>query len=104
MWQIICLCLPAMTKSEQREDTLLLSEVLHACGRMSGEIDTGLFFLHVLSPEEMLTVLEERLNLVTRSHSPQGQEAGQRRWAYASPDDLEAAHAAPNTQVPPVFQ
>lgn len=67
MWQIICLCLPAMTKSEQQRIFALLSEVLHACGRKPGEIDIGLFFLYALSPEEMLTVLEERLSLVIRS-------------------------------------
>jgi len=56
-----------MTQSEQQRIFALFSEALRACGRKPGEIDIGLFFLHALSPEEMLTVLEERLNLVTRS-------------------------------------
>ncbi|SRR6266566_3010813 len=67
MWQIICLCLPALTKSEQQRIFALFSEVLRACGRQPWERDIGLFFLHSLSPEETLTVLEERLDLVTRS-------------------------------------
>lgn len=74
MWQIICLCLPAMTKSEQQRFFTLFSEVLRAYGREPGEVDIGLFFLHSLSPEESLTVLEQRLDLVIRSQELMGQQ------------------------------
>jgi hypothetical protein len=67
MWQIICFCLPAVTKSEQQRFFALFKEVLHDHGREAGKLDLSLFFLHALSPEECLTVLEERLDLVVRS-------------------------------------
>lgn len=67
MWQIICLCLPAVTHSERQRFFSLFSSALQASGNRPGEMDFGLFFLHSLSPEEALTVLEERLALVTRS-------------------------------------
>lgn len=60
MWHIIYLCLPAVTRSEQQRFFTLFKEVLHAYGREPGEMDLSLFFLYVLSPEEALTVLEER--------------------------------------------
>jgi hypothetical protein len=67
MWHIICLCLPAVTRSEQQRFFTLFREVLRAYGREPGEMDLSLFFLHSLSNEEALTVLEERLDLVARS-------------------------------------
>lgn len=67
MWHIICLCLPAVTRSEQQRFFALFREVLRAYGREPGEMDLSLFFLHSLSHEEALTVLEERLDLVARS-------------------------------------
>src|SRR5579883_583793 len=69
MWQIICLCLPAVTMSERQRFFALFSNVLRANGREPGTMDLGLFFLHMLSPEEALTVLEERLDLVVRSQN-----------------------------------
>ncbi|QBD75884.1 hypothetical protein EPA93_07625 [Ktedonosporobacter rubrisoli] len=67
MWHIICFCLPAVTRSEQQRFFTLFREVLRAYGREPGEMDIGLFFLHTLSAEEVLTVLEERLDMVVRS-------------------------------------
>ncbi len=67
MWHIICLCLPAVTRSEQQRFFTLFKDVVRAYGREPGEMDIGLFFLYALSPEEALTVLEERLDLVVRS-------------------------------------
>lgn len=64
MWQTICICLPAVTKSEQQRFFSFFSE---AYKRKPGEMDISLFFLHSLSKEETLTVLEERLDLVLRS-------------------------------------
>jgi hypothetical protein len=73
MWQIICLCLPAVTMSERQRFFALFSNMLRANGREPGTMDLGLFFLHILSPEEALTVLEERLDLVVRSQALLGQ-------------------------------
>jgi hypothetical protein len=42
MWQIICLCLPAVTHSEQQRFFTLFKEVLHAYGREPGEMDISL--------------------------------------------------------------
>jgi hypothetical protein len=67
MWHIICLCLPAVTRSKQQRFFTLFKEVLHAYGREPGEMDLSLFFLYARSPEEALTVLEDRLDLVVRS-------------------------------------
>ena len=67
MWHIICLCLPAVTCSEQQRFFTLFKDVLRAYGREPGEMDLSLFFLYTLSPEESLPVLEERLDLVVRS-------------------------------------
>ncbi|GCE07029.1 hypothetical protein [Dictyobacter aurantiacus] len=67
MWQIICLCLPAVTRSEQQRFFTLFREALRAYGRELTEMDLSLFFLHTLSLPEALTVLEERLRLVVRS-------------------------------------
>ncbi len=67
MWQIICLCLPAVTLSERQRFFTLFKDVLKSFGREPGEMDLSLFFLYGLSPEESLTVLEERLRLVERS-------------------------------------
>ncbi len=67
MWQIICLCPPAVTRSEQQRFFTLFRDALHASGKESGGLDLSLFFLHTLSPQESLTVLEERLDLVVRS-------------------------------------
>jgi hypothetical protein len=39
MWHIICLCLPAVTRSEQQRFFTLFKEVLHAYGREPGEMD-----------------------------------------------------------------
>jgi hypothetical protein len=86
MWHIICLCLPAVTRSEQQRFFTLFKEVLHAYGREPGEMDISLFFLYVLSPEEALTVLEERLDLVVRSQELLAQQ-GEREPA---PDDMQA--------------
>jgi hypothetical protein len=98
MWQIICLCLPAMTRSEQQRIFALFSEVLRACGRKPGEIDIGLFFLHSLSPEETLTVLEERLALVARSQElmelPREKEAVQDHKQRMINDHIQTLLAA----------
>ncbi|HET8845490.1 MAG TPA: hypothetical protein VFN35_28740 [Ktedonobacteraceae bacterium] len=67
MWQIICLCLPAVTMSERQHFFALFGNVLCAFGKEPAEMDLSLFFLHTLSPEESLTVLEQRLDLVIRS-------------------------------------
>lgn len=75
MWQIICLCLPAVTRSERQRFFALFSDVLRACGREPTEMDLSLFFLHTLSPQEALTVLEERLYLVVRSQELMGQQS-----------------------------
>jgi hypothetical protein len=74
MWQIICLCLPAVTMREQQRFFTLFHSVLRSVGREPGEMDLGLFFLHTLSPEEALTVLEQRLDLVIRSQDMLGQQ------------------------------
>jgi hypothetical protein len=74
MWQIICLCLPAVTGSERQRFFTLFSDALHACGREPTEIDLSLCFLHMLLPQEALTVLEERLHLVVRSQELMGQQ------------------------------
>ncbi|GHO89219.1 hypothetical protein [Dictyobacter formicarum] len=73
MWQIICLCLPAVTRSERQRFFTLFSNALHAHGRELTEMDLSLFFLHTLSLPEALTVLEERLQLVVRSQELIGQ-------------------------------
>jgi hypothetical protein len=70
MWQMICLCLPAVTGSERQRFFALFSDV----GREPADIDLSLFFLHTLSPQEALTVLEERLHLVVRSQELMGQQ------------------------------
>lgn len=67
MWQIICLCLPGVTRSERQRFFTLFSDALRASGRELTEIDLSLLFLHTLSLPEALTVLEERLQLVKRS-------------------------------------
>jgi hypothetical protein len=67
MWQIICICLPAVARSERQRFFALFKDVLRAYGREPGEMDLSLFFLYGLSPEEALTVLGERLHLVARS-------------------------------------
>jgi hypothetical protein len=67
MWQIICLCLPAVRESERQRFFALFNDALYAYGCEPGEMDLSLFFLHALSPQEALTVLEERLYLVVRS-------------------------------------
>lgn len=85
MWQIICLCLPAVTRSERERFFVLFKDVLKAAGRTPGEMDLSLFFLYGLSPDEALTVLEERLHLVTRS---QALLTGQAEYALTS-DDLQ---------------
>jgi hypothetical protein len=67
MWQLICLCLPALALSERRRFFTLFGKALQEVGEQPGEIDIGLFFLHSLSPAEALTVLEGRRDLVIRS-------------------------------------
>ena len=74
MWQIICLCLPAVTPSERQRFFALFRNALHASGREADEMDLSLFFLHTLSSQEALTVLEERLHLVVRSQELKGQQ------------------------------
>ena len=74
MWQIICLCLPAVTPSERQRFFTLFRNALHASGREADEMDLSLFFLHTLSSQEALTVLEERLHLVVRSQELMGQQ------------------------------
>jgi hypothetical protein len=69
MWQIICLCLPAVTLSERQRFFAFFKDVQKSFGREPGEMDLSLFFLYGLSPEESLTVLEERLRLVERSQA-----------------------------------
>jgi hypothetical protein len=67
MWHIICLCLPAMTRSERQRFFALFGDIVRAYGREPSERDLSLFFLVALPPEEALTVLAERLDLVVRS-------------------------------------
>ncbi len=67
MWQIICLCLPTMTRMERQRFFALLGDAVHACDRELSEVDIGLFFLHSLTPGEALTVLQERRDLVVKS-------------------------------------
>ena len=69
MWQIICLCFPAVTSSERQRFFALFKDVLKSFGREPGEMDLSLSFLYGLSPEESLTALEERLHLVERSQA-----------------------------------
>ncbi len=45
MCHIICLCLPAVTRSEQQRFFTLFKGVLHAYGKEPGEMDLSLFFL-----------------------------------------------------------
>lgn len=86
MWHIICLCLPAVTRSEQQRFFALFKEVLRAYGREAGEMDLSLFFLHSLSNEEALTVLEERLDLVARSQ----ELLAQQEESEPEPSDIQA--------------
>jgi hypothetical protein len=67
MWHIICLCLPGITRSEQQRFFALFGDVVRASGREPSEMDLSLFFLCALAPEEALTGLEERMDLVERS-------------------------------------
>lgn len=67
MWQTICFCLPAVPASERQRFSALFEEVCRGHKMRASELDLSLFFLHALSPEERLTVLEERLDLVIRS-------------------------------------
>lgn len=85
MWQIICLCLPAVTLSERQRFFTLFKDVLHAFGREPGEVDLSLFFLYGLSLEEALTVLEERLRLVERSQALLAQPGA----PELTPDDMQ---------------
>jgi hypothetical protein len=86
MWYIICLCLPAATRSEQQRFFILFKDVLRAYGREPGEMDLSLFFLYALSPKEALTVLEERLDLVVRSQ----ELLAEPREREPAPGDLQA--------------
>lgn len=85
MWQIICLCLPAMTLSARQHFFTLFKDVLHAFGREPGEMDLSLFFLYGLSLEEALTVLKERLRLVEYSQELWGQPG----VPELMPDDMQ---------------
>ncbi|QBD83264.1 hypothetical protein EPA93_47805 [Ktedonosporobacter rubrisoli] len=67
MWQIICLCLPGMSKLEQQRFLLLLQDVVKTQKRSLSPVDLGLSFLDSLTPTETLTVLEQRLDLVKNS-------------------------------------
>ncbi len=67
MWQLICLCLPTMTKQERQRLLALFGSVVHEQGRELGTPDFGLAFLYSLTAVEALTVLEERRELVARS-------------------------------------
>src|SRR5438876_673263 len=101
MWQIICLCLPAVTMSERQRFFALFSNVLRASGREAGEMDLSLFFLHTLSPEESLTVLEQRLDLVIRSQDlldrPSAQESEHDVIQTAIDDHMRTLLAAEHT-------
>ena len=79
MWQIICLCLPAVTLSERQHFFTLFKDVLHAFGREPGEMELSLFLLYGLSLEEALTMLKERLRLV---------ECSQELWAQPGAPEL----------------
>ncbi len=87
MWQTICLCLPAIMTSEQQRVFAFFNDKVHVSVRELEEMDVGLFFLHSLSPEEALTVLEERRDLVIRS-----QELMQHRPVKET--DVDILHAA----------
>lgn len=67
MWQTICLCLPATSIHERRHVFSLLNTLSPGAGNELAAVDIGLCFLPSLSPEEALTVLEERHELVIRS-------------------------------------
>jgi hypothetical protein len=86
MWHIICLCLPAVTRSEQQRFFALFGDIVRAHGRVPGGTDLGLFFLYALSPQEALTILEERLDLVVRSR----ELLVQQEEREATPDDVQA--------------
>jgi hypothetical protein len=85
MWQVICLCLPAVTLSERQRFFALFKDVLKSFGREPGEIDLSLFFLYGLSPEESLTVLDERRRLVERSQALLAQPGA----PELPPDDMQ---------------
>lgn len=91
MWQIICLCLPAVARSERQRFFALFKDVLRAYGREPGEMDLSLFFLYGLSSEEALTVLEERLHLVVCSQELLAQQ-GKRETASDEMQALVADH------------
>ena len=58
-----------MTLSERQRFFALFKDVLKSLGREPDEMDLSLCFLYGLSPEESITVLEERLCLVERSQA-----------------------------------
>lgn len=70
MWQIICLCLPALTMLDQPRFYTLLHAAVQASIQEQGPVDLSLCFLPALTTEEALTVLEERRDLVLRALTP----------------------------------
>ena len=69
MWQIICVCLPMMTKEERQHFLALFGTAARTYDRELSEVDPSLAFLYLLTPPEALTVLEERRELVVRSQA-----------------------------------
>ena len=66
MWQIICVCLSTTTTREQQHFFHLWCRAEHASAEERGAVDLGLLFLHALSAEKVLTVLEEPTGCATR--------------------------------------
>jgi hypothetical protein len=70
MWQIMCLCLPALTIFDQLRFYTLLLAAMQAATQEQGPVDLSLCFLPALTTEEALIVLEERRDLVVRALIP----------------------------------
>jgi hypothetical protein len=94
MWQIICVCLSTLTTGEQHRFFHLLCGTEHTSAEERGAVDLSLLFLHALSAEEALTVLEERRDLVIRAQTliaqQQAHEHGGSDTQSISQDHLQA--------------
>ncbi|GHO49625.1 hypothetical protein [Ktedonospora formicarum] len=70
MWQTICFCPPGMLEDERHHFLDLYGRYIQSGKHGAQEInqvDLGLSFLSLLTPDEALTVLQERRELITRS-------------------------------------
>lgn len=87
MWQTICFCPPDMPEGERHRFLALYnrfgkSQSTEARGQELSSIDLGLSFLALLTPDEALTVLQERRDLIVSTQEwLTMQEAGQRESA-----------------------